>query len=140
MNLATPIGKGSMILSALILVLLIPGCCIWVLLLEFTPIRLQIEDQTLYARQLSTNYEVEVEQIENLEKITELPGWSKVCGSAMDTLEEGTFFIRNVGKCEVFLNPENTIFLHFSAAGIDYYMSGYDDAQTEEIYQLLTQQ
>lgn len=37
MNLATPIGKGSMILSALILVLLIPGCCIWVLLLEFTP-------------------------------------------------------------------------------------------------------
>lgn len=58
----------------------------------------------------------------------------------MDTLEEGTFFIRNVGKCEVFLNPENTIFLHFSAAGIDYYMSGYDDAQTEEIYQLLTQQ
>ena len=140
MNLATPIGKGSMILSALLLVLLIPGCCIWVLLLEFTPIRLQIENQTLYARQLNTNYEVEVEQIENLEKITELPGWSKVSGSAMDTLEEGTFFIRNVGKCEVFLNPENTIFLHFSAAGIDYYMSGYDDAQTEEIYQLLTQQ
>lgn len=140
MNLATPIGKGSMILSALLLVLLIPGCCIWVLLLEFTPIRLQIEDQTLYARQLNTNYEVEVEQIEDLEKITELPGWSKVSGSAMDTLEEGTFFIRNVGKCEVFLNPENTVFLHFSAAGIDYYMSGYDDAQTEEIYQLLTQQ
>ena len=34
-------------------------------------------------------------------------------GTAMDTLEKGTFFIRNVGKCEVFLNPENTEFLHF---------------------------
>jgi hypothetical protein len=78
-----------------------------------------------------------VEDIEHVEKITELPSWSKSSGTAMDTLEKGTFFIRNVGKCEVFLNPENTEFLHFSADGTDYYMSGSDDAQTEEIYQII---
>ena len=72
-----------------------------------------------------------MEDIEHVEKITELPSWSKSSGTAMDTLEKGTFFIRNVGKCEVFLNPENTEFLHFSADGTDYYMSGSDDAQTD---------
>ena len=138
MNLATPVGKGYVIFSALAL-MIIPVTCIWVILLEFTPIQLEVENRTLYAKQLNVNYEIPVEHVENVKKITELPSWSKTSGTAMDTLEEGTFFIRNVGKCEVFLNPQNTEFLHFTADGVDYYMSGYDDAQTEEIYQLLTQ-
>ena len=137
MNLATPAGKAAAIFSTVILVATIPATCIWIILLEFTPIRLEVEHETLYAKHLNVNYEIPVEDIEQMEKITELPSWSKSKGTAMDTLEEGTFFIRNVGKCEVFLNPENTEFLHFSADGTEYYMSGYDDAQTEEIYRLI---
>jgi hypothetical protein len=137
MNLATPVGKGSAILGAVVLMVTIPAMCIWLILDEFTPIRLAVEDEILYAKHLNVDYEIQVEDIEHVEKITELPSWSKSSGTAMDTLEKGTFFIRNVGKCEVFLNPENTEFLHFSADGTDYYMSGSDDAQTEEIYQII---
>ena len=137
MNLATPVGKGSAILGAVVLMVTIPAMCIWLILDEFTPIRLAVEDEILYAKHLNVDYEIHVEDIEHVEKITELPSWSKSSGTAMDTLEKGTFFIRNVGKCEVFLNPENTEFLHFSADGTDYYMSGSDDAQTEEIYQII---
>ena len=136
-NLATPAGKAFEIFAILCLVIAVPAMCIWLIMLEFTPIRLQVENETLYAKHLNVEYEIDVKDIENLETITELPTWSKSSGTAMDTLEEGTFFIRNVGKCEVFLNPENTEFLHFSVNGTDYYMSGYDDTQTEEIYQLL---
>ena len=137
MNLATPVGKGSVILGAVVLMVTIPAMCIWLILDEFTPIRLAVEDEILYAKHLNVDYEIQVEDIEHVEKITELPSWSKSSGTAMDTLEKGTFFIRNVGKCEVFLNPENTEFLHFTADGTDYYMSGYDDAQTEKIYQMI---
>ncbi len=137
MNLATPLGKGMTIFSVIVLIVTIPAMCIWLIMLDFTPIRLQVENQTLYAKHLNVDYEIDVTDIENLDKITELPSWSKSYGTAMDTLEKGTFFIRNVGKCEVFLNPENTEFLHFTADGTDYYMSGYDDAQTEEIYQII---
>lgn len=137
MNLATPVGKGSAILGAVVLMVTIPAMCIWLILDEFTPIRLAVEDEILYAKHLNVDYEIQVEDIEHVEKITELPSWSKSSGTAMDTLEKGTFFIRNVGKCEVFLNPENTEFLHFSADGTDYYMSGSDDEQTEEIYQII---
>ena len=136
-NLATPVGKGAAIFSVIIMVITIPAVCVWVIMLEFTPIRLIVENQTLYAKQLNTDYKIDITDIRDLEKITELPSWSKSNGSAMDTLEKGTFFIRNVGKCEVFLNPENTEFLHFSADGTEYYMSGTDDAQTREIYESL---
>lgn len=136
-NLVTPVGKSTAIFSVIIMVITIPAVCVWVIMLEFTPIRLVVENQTLYAKQLNTDYKIDITDIRDLEKITELPSWSKSNGSAMDTLEKGTFFIRNVGKCEVFLNPENTEFLHFSADGTEYYMSGTDDAQTREIYELL---
>ncbi len=85
--------------GAVVLMVTIPAMCIWLILDEFTPIRLAVEDEILYAKHLNVDYEIQVEDIEHVEKITELPSWSKSSGTAMDTLEKGTFFIRNVGKC-----------------------------------------
>ena len=73
MNLATPVGKGSAILGAVVLMVTIPAMCIWLILDEFTPIRLEVEDEILYAKHLNVDYEIQVEDIEHVEKITELP-------------------------------------------------------------------
>lgn len=137
-NLASTAGKASAVFSVLCL-LIVPVCCGWVMLEEFTPIRLSVENQMLCAKHLNMDYEINVENIENLKIITELPAWSKSSGTGMETLEKGTFFIRNVGKCKVFLNLKNQLFLSFSADGMPYYMSGFDDEQTKQVYENLIQ-
>lgn len=138
-NMAAPTGKACTVFSVLCL-LIIPLCSIWILMDEFTPIRLSVEQGTLYAKHLIIDYEIPVNDIENPGTVTELPKWTKSHGTGMDTLEKGTFIIHNVGKCEVFLNPENGEFLHFSVDGKDYYMSGCDDAQTKEVYDEIREQ
>lgn len=137
MNMATPLGMGMNIFGTVSL-LCIPFFCIWMILEEFTPIRLAVEEQVLVAEHLKADYEIPLKRIDELELIDEPPRWSKVNGTGMENLQKGTFHIRNVGKCEVFLNPQNKVFLHFEAEGTEYYMSGADDEETMEIYDLLT--
>ena len=136
-NMATPVGKGMMIIAAIAL-LSIPFLCGWIIVEEFTPISLSVSENTLKAYHLKADYEIPVNSIENLTLVEELPSWTKSVGTAMDTLEKGTFIVHNLGKCEVFLNPENTIFLQFDSSGTTYYMSGVNDEETMEIYHVLT--
>lgn len=137
MNMATPVGMGMTILGVAVLVLVVPLSCIWIILEEFTPIQLAVENQILVAEHLSVEYEIPLEDIESVNLVEETPGWSKVSGTGMDNLCKGTFHIRNVGDCEVLLNPKNAIFLQIETADETYYMSGLEDTQTEEIYKEL---
>ena len=136
-NMATPLGKGLTIFSVLAL-LFVPLSCVFLIMEEFTPIALRIVNDTLYAQHIRVDYEILIEDIENANMIDELPSWSKSSGTAMDNLEKGDFHIRNHGKCKVFLNPQNDTFICFTANGTEYYVSGFDDAQTEHIYEQIT--
>ena len=68
MNLATPVGKGSAILGAVVLMVMIPAMCIWLILDEFTPIRLAVEDEILYAKHLNVDYEIQVKILNMLRR------------------------------------------------------------------------
>lgn len=136
MNLATPIGMGFAVFGALVF-LTIPVMCLWMVLEEYTPIKLSLINETLTAEHLSVDYEIPVENIENITVINELPTWSKVSGTGMDNLCKGTFYIRNEGKCEAFVNPENTEFIKIEADGVRYYMSGADDDATARLIEEL---
>lgn len=136
MNLATPLGKGLEIFAAL-MILLLPVVCIWMILLEFTPIQLKLENRQLVAEQLNTDYEIPVDEITKLELITELPALSKYSGTAMDRLYKGSFHVTYGSDCQVFLNPENQYFLTFMAEDTLYYMSGAEDADTLVLYESL---
>ena len=135
-NMARPAGKalvgflGVTLLGMLLL-------CIWVILLEFTPIQLSVEDNMLMASQIGEDYSVPVSIIREVTLLEDLPDWDKVSGTGMEKLQKGTFRIAEVGRCEVFLNPENTVFIRFEAAGTTYYMSGYDDTETMAVYEEL---
>lgn len=132
LNLATPAGIAMEIIGALAL-LSLPVLCIWVMLLEFTPIHLSVEEQVLKAEHLRVDYAVPLEDIEEISVIAELPEWSRTNGTGMADLNKGTFYIRNEGKCEAFVNPRNTIFLRVEAMGKTYYFSGSDDEETRSV-------
>lgn len=137
--MATKAGKGT-ILFIIIALLMLPLVCVWVIAEEFTPIHLEIENQSLCAEHIRTDYEISLDALDDVEMLTELPNWSRVNGTGMETLEKGTFKISGEGECQVFLNPQNKKFLYFTANGKNYYMSGIDDTETEEIYQEIMNQ
>lgn len=135
MNMATPIGKGFAIFAGLSL-LSLPAFCIWIILLEFTPIQLQIQDQQLIAHHLRTEYEISLDTIRDAQLLTELPKMSRNHGTSMDTLKKGSFMAEGE-RCTVFLNPESEFFLRFEASGTTYYFSSCDGEETRLIYEAL---
>ena len=137
MNLATPAGMGLTIFGYAVLILVVPISCIWLILEEFTPTQLAVEENILVAEHLKIEYEIPVADMESVTLIDELPNWSKVNGTGMDHLCKGTFHIRNTGDCEVFLDPQNAVFLQIETADNIYYMSAPEDVDTEVIYQEL---
>ena len=133
-NLATTTGKVLDMIGLVMIVVVIPFCCIWVMLEEFTPLQLAVEGEALVAQHLGTAYELPLTDIEEITLIEELPPLRKLSGNGMENIYEGTF--RNEGeRCEVFLNPQNGVFLQIETAEETYYMSAAEDAVTKEIYE-----
>ncbi len=136
-NMARPVGKFLDGLG----VIVIFACLfmnIWLIRSEFTPIALVVEDGTLQAMHMSTEYQLNIRQIENATLVTELPKMKKSAGTAMDELYKGTFYVPNLQrKCKVFFRPTNQYFIQFEVGGILYYMSGVDDAQTIQAFQAM---
>lgn len=136
MNMASPGGIIMGIIGGLA-ILSIPFLCAWMIRLEFTPIQLSVTDGRLVAVQMREEYRIPVDMVENVTLLEELPKLSRVSGTGMDNLLKGDFRVPEEGHCRVFLNPQNKLFIRFEAAGTTYYMSGYDDEETREIYEML---
>lgn len=136
-NLATPGGKILDGIAAAAFLILIPVCCIWVLLEEFTPMQLAVEENRLVAEQLDVDYEIPLDTIEQVALLSEKPRWKKVNGSATEHLYKGTFRMPDGQRCQLFLNPQNEFFLQIETAEGVYYMSAPDDAGTQEIYEII---
>ncbi len=135
-NMATKVGKGTMGF-ALAALLALPVLCVWMILEEFTPIHLAVENDAIVANHLNTDYVIPIDDILEVTVIQETPKWSRVNGSAMENMEKGTFEIYREGTCSVFLNPKNNFFMKVQTEEETYYLGGYDDAETEEVYQII---
>lgn len=135
MNMATPAGKAFTILLGASL-LAIPAVCIWLILLEFTPIQLQIQDNQLIAHHLREEYTISMDSIRDARLLTELPKMSKNHGTSMDTLKKGSFMAEGE-RCTVFLNPESKLFIRLESFGTTYYLSGHNAEETQQVYDTL---
>ncbi len=135
-NAATLAGKVFLAIGAAA-ILSVPIACLWMILLEFTPIKLNIQEDYLIAKQLRNDYKIAVDEISDLELVDDLPKLSKNAGTGMDNLYKGNWHILYNGDCEVFLNPKNEVFLKFTSEGVLYYMSASDDMQTRAVYEEL---
>lgn len=117
-NMATSLGKGLTIFSA-IMMLSCPLLCIWLIQEEFTPIDLVIQNHTLCAQHLKTDYQIPLSEIKDPTLLTasDLPDWTRTYGTSMDTLEKGTFTISGGEDVNVFLNPKMMRFSNFPQMG-----------------------
>ena len=131
-NVATPIGMGSYVFSTLLL-LIIPISCIWLIMIEFTPLQTTVENDVIICRHLKVEYEIPLNEIEEYTILTSLPKMMKVSGTGMDNLLSGTFEIYRQGMLKAFLNPQNALFLKIQTADETYYISGVNDAMTQEV-------
>lgn len=133
MNLATAAGKWMTGIGCLVL-LSVPILCLWCILQEFTPISLSLSDDTLTATHLNVDYKIAKTQITDITLMENLPRISRISGTGMENLQKGNFRSSEDGKIKVFLNPQNNLFLRIAADDKIYYMSGFDDTETERIY------
>lgn len=136
-NIATPAGMVCTAFTGVTL-LSIPVICIWMILLEFTPISLSVDEDVLIARHLRNDYVIETDTITELSLEDELPRSSRVSGTGMDNLLKGNFRNSVDGRIQIFLNPENQYYLRVVAEDTIYYLGGYDDTQTQAVYETLT--
>ena len=136
LNMATGFGKGTYIFAMLTL-LIIPVSCVWMIMLDFTPIQTTVVNERIVCEHLSVEYEIPVEEIVEYTILTELPEMTKLNGNGMDHVLSGTFEIYREGVVEIFLNPQNNLFIKIETEDEIYYISGIDDNQTKEIMEQL---
>lgn len=132
MNMARGIGKGTYIFAAICL-LIIPVSCVWMIMLDFTPISTKVENDLIVCTHLRVEYEIPLEDIENYNVIKDLPDMTKVSGNGMDHVLSGTYEIYREGMFETFLNPQNNLFIKIETEDEMYYISGYDDNETQNL-------
>ncbi len=132
MNMATGMGKGMYIFATLCL-LIIPVSCIWMIMLDFTPMNTKVVDNEIVCTHLRVEYEIPLEDIEEYTVITDMPHVTKVAGTGMDNIHSGTFEIYREGMFEAFYNPQNDLFIKIVTEDETYYISGVDDIATQEI-------
>ncbi len=131
-NLGNKAGMITTVASFAVL-LLLPVICIWMIMVEFTPIQVTVENDTIICEQLSVDYEIPLADIDAYEAVTELPEMTKVNGMGMDNVLSGTYEVYREGMFEVFLNPQNELFIKITVDDLTYYIGGVDDAMTQEV-------
>lgn len=132
MNIATGGGTGSYIFASLCM-LIIPISCIWIILLDFTPINTKVENDTIVCTHLKVEYEIPLKEIEEYTVFTEMPDVTKVNGNGMDKVYSGTYEIYREGMFEAFYNPQNNLFIKIVTEEEMYYISGIDDVETQAV-------
>lgn len=135
-NLATKGGKGMYIFASLMM-LIIPVSCIWIIMLDFTPISTEVVDNAIVCTHLSEEYEIPLDDIVAYSVITELPEMTKVSGTGMNHVLSGRYEIYREGMFEAFLNPKNDLFIKILTEEETYYISGVDDKATEDIIEAI---
>lgn len=131
-NLGNKAGMISTVASIAV-ILLLPVMCIWMIMMEFTPIQVTVDNDTIICEQLNVDYEIPLSEIDSYEVVTELPSMTKVNGTGMDNLLIGTFEVYREGMFEVFVNPQNDLFIKLAVDELTYYIGGADDTMTQEV-------
>ena len=132
MNMATGAGMG-MYVFAMLCLLIVPVSCIWLIMLDFTPMKTEVVEQKIVCTHLSVEYEIPLEEIESYTVLTDMPDVTKVAGNGLNDICSGTFEIYREGMFEAFYNPQNNLFIKIVTEDENYYISGVDDAATQEI-------
>ena len=134
-NMAHPVGKVIGVITVL-MVLFSLVVLIWTAVLSKTPTTLKYEDGKIICHQLSNDYVIPADTIED---IIMLPGsqdlkLSRTSGYNMDPVYKGNFTVDGERGCKVFLNLDVDLYIRLTADGKTYYINGGTVEETEEVY------
>lgn len=136
-NLAKPAAK--VLVGLLILVMLpLPLSGVWMVMLEFTPIELRVEENMVIGDHIGEDISIPLHSIKNVELLPERPKMSKHSGVGMETVCKGSFRLKeDKSYCQIFLDPRNDLCLRVETSMEVYYLGGFNDEQTRQVYEMI---
>ena len=139
-NMAKP---AAMVLTVGILVFTVVLCIgagVFCAVEEFTPVKLEYENQQITAVHWKEEYQIHKNAIKSITLLDEIPSMSKSVGTGMDTVYKGDFFSREYDRrFKVCLNPQEEPVIMIETMDGSWYLLGDSDSEkTEEIYKELT--
>ena len=135
-NFAHPIGKVIGVFTVLA-VLISFVVIIWAAVLSKTPISLKYEDGKIICHQMSDDYVIPHESVEEIIMLsgTRDLKMARVSGYSMDPVYKGNFTVEGKRGCKVFLNCDVDIYIRLTSNGKTYYINGGTAEETENVYQ-----
>ena len=135
-NLATPVGKWTMAVLAVIIVgSLFVGPAMGVA--DDIPTELELRGDTpavlVASHGKSEKYTISVDRITDVQLRDSLPECSRTNATGLDHYLEGDFYVTGEGQADFCLDPTDTVFLRVEANGIVYWFTGDSAEETEEI-------
>lgn len=133
--------KGSRVLlgAVAVLLLLLPLTGVWLMQEERSPVTLEMADAVLVASHSHSTYTVLLDEIEEIELLTERPAMTRTAGTAMESVLKGTYKASELGKITVCLDPRTGPYLLIRTENTLYLFGSGQGTETEEIYHLLKQ-
>ena len=135
-NLARPAGKVIMGLTAALL-LLMPLAGVWLTREERALVTLTLTDTVLVAAHSGTRYEIPLEGMDSVELLEELPPIRRVAGTAMETVDKGSWRSGEYGLLTVCLDPRTGPWL-LVRAGETTWLVGSGDGSAGAVFEALT--
>ena len=136
MNLAKPAGKAIMVFAA-VTILAMPFIGLFMIPLEFTPVRIEVTDTVVVARQ-TNSYEIALSDVREIELLEMLPRATREAGTAMDTIYKGRWRVQGIGSSTLCLNPQVPPFILIKTNNANFIFGAYSEAATLEAYNLLS--
>lgn len=140
-NMAKPGMKWGSIIFLVVFLVWMMGMCAWVIAEDFTPVRLEYQEDTVTAVHWKKEYQIEKENVSSVELLEEKPHISRRSGTGMDTVQKGDFYSDEYKQdFQVCLNPQEAPYLLIQTKDGAWYLLGSSDgAETREIYQALAE-
>lgn len=136
LNLARPGAKVLTGLSLLILAAL-PLIGVVAIYEEYTPITVTAGEEGVRVGHLGFEIIVDYDDVDEAALLYELPGLTRLNGTAMDTVEKGEFAVAGYGVCRICIDPQAAAFLVLKTAKDTYLISTPSKGETEQIYRWL---
>lgn len=143
MNTTVNLAKksGRIIVGATaVLMLLMPLMGVWVMAEERSPVTLTLTDTALVARHGWDDYEIPLEDIDQVQLLQELPkGLQRMAGTGMDTVQKGRYRSDDYPKLTVCINPQVGPWLLITMDDGTVYLVGDGQGNVEDIFEQLQQ-
>lgn len=140
MNLATPVGKWTMIIIGLITVLSLGLSWGMILVDDWIPQKLEVVGQEIRIRGGSYSAELSFDEIESIELLPKVESLYKESGSATELYARGNFRVKDYGHAKVFLyrSCDSCILIRTQGKPILYNEKSAEE--TQALYQQLKDQ